>query len=246
MGEDCSVIAQNITADDLVSPKWYDKLCINHIDIAANLLATVYVDGKPYKEVVHLTPADAANVEITAMRNGHAVPFTKGDFSVNSLDMYGNTQIRVTEIFPIGTKANPVWYTVKITKMVTVNTGYSVESVPVTFIVTTNYWDLANACPALTMFRAEWMKGFFILGSGIDLFLGGGSAVVDPTCGTLTIQKTVEGADAYGKEYTFEVRNSCGDVYGSYTIEMIGKNTLITLLNIPFGAYQVVELSDGV
>lgn len=26
MGEDCNVLAQSITEDDLVSPKWYDRL----------------------------------------------------------------------------------------------------------------------------------------------------------------------------------------------------------------------------
>lgn len=154
MGEDCNVLAQSITEDDLVSPKWYDRLCINHIDIAANLLATVYVDGKAYQEVVHLTPADAAAVKITAERNGAPVAFTKGDISVNSLDMYGNTQIRLTGIFPVGTKANPVRYTVELTKDVTVDTGYSVTTVPVTFSVKTHYWDLANACQQLTLIAA--------------------------------------------------------------------------------------------
>ncbi len=240
MDEDCSAIAARITEDDLVSPKWYDRFCINHIDIAANLLATVYVDGKPYQEVVQLTPADAAKVEITAQRNGAPVLFTKSDISVNSLDMYGNVQIRVAGIFPIGTKANPVWYTVKITKDVTVNTGYSVTTVPVTFEVTTHYWDLYNACPALNMFRAEWMKGFFILGSGIDLFLGKGSAVAEPTCGSLEIQKTVEGADPTGKTYVFNISRN-GKLYKTVEMKMDGKTTVNALLHVPFGTYTVTE-----
>lgn len=244
MDEDCSTIAARITEEDLVSPKWYDRFCINHIDIAANLLATVTVDGKRYQEVVHLTPADAANVEITAQRNGTPVLFTESDISVNSLDMYGNVQIRVAGIFPIGTKANPVWYNVKITKDVTVNTGNSTTTVPVTFEVTTNYWDLYNACPALNLFRAEWMKGFFILGSGIDLFLGEGSAIAEPTCGILEIQKTVEGADAAGKTYIFDISRD-GKLYKTVEMEMIGNTTVNALLHVPFGTYTVTERNTG-
>ena len=75
MGEDCGQIAERITEKDLVTPKWFDRFCINHIDIAANLVANVYVDGELHQEIAHLTPADAKYVKITAERNGHPVAF---------------------------------------------------------------------------------------------------------------------------------------------------------------------------
>ena len=246
MGEDCSQIAERITEKDLVTPHWFDKFCINHIDITANLVATVYVDGEPYQEVVHLTPADAKYVEITAMRNGHPVAFDKSDISVYSVDMFGNTQIRVNGIFPIGTKANPVVYTVKITKPVTVDTVYGDMTVPVTFMVPTHYWDMLNACPALTVLRGEWAKGFFILGSGIDIALGGGSAEVEAPCGELTIQKVVNGVElTENKEYYFDIINEDGTLYKTVKAVVTDKAGVVTLLNIPYGTYTVEEQASG-
>ena len=246
MGEDCAQIAERITEKDLVTPHWFDKFCINHIDITANLVATVYVDGEPYQEVVHLTPADAKYVEITAMRNGHPVAFEKSDISVYSVDMFGNAQIRVNGIFPIGTKADPVVYTVKITKPVTVDTVYGEMTVPVTFLVQTHYWDLLNACPALTVLRGEWAKGFFILGSGIDIMLGGGSAEAEPVCGNLTIQKVINGLKLdEEKNYLFDIIDEDGNLYRTVEVEVPKYTSSVTLLNIPYGTYTVEERAEG-
>ena len=246
MGEDCAQIAERITEKDLVSPKWFDKFCINHIDIAANLVATIYVDGEPYQEVVHLTPADAKNVEITAMRNGRPVAFDKSDISIHSVDMFGNAQIRVNGIFPVGTKANPVVYTVKITKAVNVDTVYGDMTVPVTFLVQTHYWDLLNACPALTVLRGEWAKGFFILGSGIDIMLGGGLAEAEPVCGHLTIQKVINGLKLdEEKTYVFDIIDEDGKLYKSVEVEVPKYTSSVTLLNIPYGTYTVEERATG-
>ncbi len=242
MGEDCSQIAERITEKDLVTPHWFDKFCINHIDIMANLVATVYVDGEPYQEVVQLTPADAKYVEITAMRNGHPVAFEQSDISVYSVDMFGNAQIRINGIFPIGTKANPVVYTVKITKPVTVDTVYGDMTVPVTFVVPTHYWDVLNTCPALTVLRTEWAKGLFILGSGIDIALGGGSGEVEAPCGYLTIQKVVQGVelDEY-TSYFFDIIDEDGNLYKTSEALVKRDTGLVTVLNVPYGTYQVVE-----
>lgn len=246
MGEDCSQIAERITEKDLVTPHWFDKFCINHIDIMANLVATVYVDGEPYQEVVQLTPADAKYVEITAMRNGHPVAFEQSDISVYSVDMFGNAQIRINGIFPIGTKANPVMYTVKITKPVTVDTVYGDITVPVTFVVPTHYWDVLNSCPALTVLRAEWAKGFFILGSGIDIALGGGSGEAEAPTGYLTIQKAVNGVELdEPKTFMFDIIDENGDLFKSVEVIVDGNTGLATVLNVPYGTYIVEEQATG-
>lgn len=245
MGEDCGQIAERITEKDLVTPKWFDRFCINHIDIAANLVANVYVDGELHQEIAHLTPADAKYVKITAERNGHPVAFTQSDISVVSVDMFGNAQIRINGIFPIGTKANPVVYTVSIVKDVTVDTAYGDVHVPVNFVMQTHYWDLLNACPALTVLRGEWAKGLFILGSGIDIALGGCAEAEAPT-GYLTIQKAVNGVELdEPKTFMFDIIDENGDLFKSVEVIVDGNTGLATVLNVPYGTYIVEEQATG-
>ena len=34
IGDDCGSVASNVTEQSLINPTWYDKLCIDHIDIS--------------------------------------------------------------------------------------------------------------------------------------------------------------------------------------------------------------------
>lgn len=116
---------------------------VDHIDIDQRLAAVVVYNGKTYNVEYTLTAADANDIQITA---SNGASFKRGKVS-SSTDNAGNRQIRLEGTYPVGTKANPVRYTVSLTKTFTIATSEGNVQVPITLSITIGYWDSSNVCP---------------------------------------------------------------------------------------------------
>ncbi|MDD6024425.1 MAG: Cna B-type domain-containing protein [Oscillospiraceae bacterium] len=213
----------------------YDKAAtVNHIDIAVALKATITVNGTTETKTLKLTTADANNVSITASSG----TFTRSGVST-STDSSGHAQIRIKGTFPVGTKTNPINYTVSYSTSILV----AGVSVPVTFALTTNYWSSDNVCPGLDR---NWQNGSVAGGSGIDLALGTGTGSV-ATSGSMTIQKTVSGAALTAdKTFVFDIYSG-EKLYKTVSVTVkAGQTTAAALLTaVPFGTYTVREQTES-
>lgn len=223
---------------------------VNHIDIGSSLTATVVINGEEYQKNFTIDKSDAQYVTIYgAYKDGTVVSFTRSGVGTSS-DVNGKAQIRIEGTFPVGTKDNPVFYTVTLEKTIVVNVDEVSYQVPVTLTVKTQYWDKNNVCPGLTGHKTQWQNGSVISGSGIDLELANGSGSTT-TQGTLTVQKTVSGVTlTTDQTYTFQIYSvSSSQTETRYdTVQVKVKSgeamgsTMLT--QVPFGTYKIYE-TDG-
>ncbi len=176
----------------------------DHIDIEVNVTASLTIGEKTLETTVTLTEDDIKNGNFTVTAMQGDSEFT--DFTVKTDDLETSTgadgvsQIRIGGSYPVGTKDNPVYYTVKLTKEIEfvdedAGTTYTII---MTFTSTFYYWESDNNCPGLYTnendFR-KWEDGSFIDGSGLDFKLGDGSDSEDEDSGYISIQKTVTDED---------------------------------------------------
>ena len=211
---------------------------VNHIDIAVNLMANVYIDGELRKAEFTINTADAKYVTITA--DPVETKFEVSGSVSTSTDNAGNKQIRIDGDFPVGTKNDPVSYTVTLSKTISTTDGIEI---PVTLSTTTHYWDSANVCPGFQITPGRQ--------SGIDLKLNNGTGSANSNKvqkGNIHIQKTIIGAPVK-EDMTFRYRITDRD--GKIHKDQIpltipaGKDTASTIVtNMELGEYIVSEIDE--
>lgn len=211
---------------------------VNHIDIAVNLMANVYIDGELRKAEFTINTADAKYVTITA--DPVETKFEVSGSVSTSTDNAGNKQIRIDGDFPVGTKNDPVSYTVTLSKTISTTDGIEI---PVTLSTTTHYWDSANVCPGFQINPGRQ--------SGIDLKLNNGTGSANSNKvqkGNIHIQKTIIGAPVK-EDMTFRYRITDRD--GKIHKDQIpltipaGKDTASTIVtNMELGEYIVSEIDE--
>jgi LPXTG-motif cell wall-anchored protein len=217
---------------------------VDHIDIATNLTATVVIDGTSTTADFTFTPEDVENLTIIGKNSTGTVYNNNSVTSTStSTDSSGNSQIRISGTFPVGTLSDPVYYTVTLNKTITVNG----TEVPVTLTVTTNYWDSGNDCPGIGNNKTNWKNGSVVNGSGIDLSFGTGAGSAGNT-GVITVQKTVEGVTLTAdKTFTFNILKA-GSLYTTVDVTVkAGNTTAVNMITgVPEGTYTVEEETDGI
>ncbi|MBQ9165812.1 MAG: hypothetical protein IJX71_02660, partial [Oscillospiraceae bacterium] len=220
---------------------------VDHIDIAVDMTALIQIGNETVEHDFTIGTNDAGKVSISAAYgDGTAVSFTKGSVTT-STDNAGNAQIRLDGTYPVGTKDNPVYYTVTYTDTIQVSYKGETYDVKVTLQVTTNYWDSSNVCPGLDNNTSSWQGGAIINGSGIDLALGTGSGTV----GFAQIQKKIIGAvPTENQTFQFKVYKLVNGEYVQYknvdvVVEAGTTNATVAIANVPFGSYKVEEITSG-
>ena len=220
---------------------------VDHIDLGVSMTAELKVGDKTLSSEVKLKTSDASRVQVTAVQNGSAVSFTRSSVST-STDTDGNPQVRLKGTFPVGTKSNPVVYTVSFTTDVTFVDGSKTYTVPMTFTSTFNYWSSDNVCPGLTREKSKWMNGSVIRGSGMDFVLGSSASK-----GIVTIAKEVKDKDGNyinpsGQTFTFNVyRYDAGSEsytkVDAVTVQPTGDGIGIGIVYLDYGTYYIEEAS---
>ena len=220
---------------------------VDHIDLGVSMTAELKVGDKTLSSEVKLKTSDASRVQVTAVQNGSAVSFTRTSVST-STDTDGNPQVRLKGTFPVGTKSNPVVYTVSFTTDVTFVDGSKTYTVPMTFTSTFNYWSSDNVCPGLTREKSKWMNGSVIRGSGMDFVLGSSASK-----GIVTIAKEVKDKDGNyinpsGQTFTFNVyRYDAGSKsytkVDAVTVQPTGDGIGIGVVYLDYGTYYIEEAS---
>ena len=165
------------------------KASVNHIDIACQgLKATVGGETVSFS----FTKADVNNRTVKVTVNG-----SECTASGTSTDNAGNAQVRISGDFKVGTKDDPVWYTITLTTKLTNKAGLTAN---VTLSIYTNYWSTDNVCPGLAPnYRTN---GVVSSKSGIDIKL----SATDTTYTRLNIKKVLEGITfKEGKTFTFNI-----------------------------------------
>lgn len=232
-----------------------------HLEVMVNATAKLNIEGETdVTATIQLTTSDVFT--ISATWNG--APFTgfskSGGLTLDS-DQLGNTTLRQKGTFPVGTKENPVWYTVSITKNVTFTLGDgSSHTVPVTFSITGNFWSDFNYCPATygrNNQRQSWWLNGKIQGdnAGMDFPISGEAAGTAITSGKLAIEKTVIGTTET-ETFQFTIKNANGEYLTFNGTACTGTSAELTdackvsvtagqrvfLTDVPVGVYTVTEL----
>ena len=138
---------------------------VSHIDMSRVASASLTVGDKTLTQTVVFDEGDLGNITVSPDYVGAIV--------------MGQGQIHIAGVFPTGTYACPIEYTVSITKDVTFTdseTGKTYTQT-MTFTSSFNYWDESNMCPSLG-WREYWSHGFVIPWSGMDFGFGTASAVI--------------------------------------------------------------------
>ena len=204
-----------------------------HIDINVNLTAKAYINGVLKEAPFTITTADAKYVTITAEPADTA--FTLNGNVTTSTESDGTKQIRLEGTFPAGTKTDPVYYTVTLSKTITID---GVE-VPVTLATTIQYWDSANTCPGFSSTPNSI--------SGIDLELGN---VLAPEIkkGNITLQKNIEGVvPDEPLNFTFALIKPDGETYRDdikLTIPAGKTMASVIVTNVDLGDYTITCTPD--
>ena len=225
-----------------------DSSSVDHIDIGVSLTADIMIDGVLYEDLTYtLNSSDltAENLKVYSSQGGHTYSLSSVSTSTGSS---GIQQFRISGNFPVGTIDNPNYYTVELSKTVTVTTPSGDVRLPVVFTASFQYWDAHNDCPGLRGGKdssSRWQQGAVIGGSGLDFLLGNAEADLN-TKGTLSIQKTVSGlelAEGESKTYTFDIYSADGKLYDTVSVT-IGSDATIGLASVsevPYGTYYIVE-----
>lgn len=211
-----SLIPTTAFASDIATQ---DK--VSHIDIQMAL-------NIPGERNVQLDDNDMKNLNISAKQGGADVSYTwnRNSYTLNgSTDGQGHQQVRLNGEFPIGTKANPVEYTITLTK--------TVSGVPYTLTLTASYWK-GNVCPGLTTGGDP----------GIDVKFGEGQS----SGYQVTITKKIEGIDskdlAANQKFKFAIKDEKGAIVKELeAVTNQGVDTANATTFLTAGTYTVEETS---
>lgn len=196
---------------------------VDHIDINTTLQAKVVIDGKTYTQDVTFSWNDTQNGNLTITATQDEQPVTVPDYKYGGDGGdWSSPQVRLDANFPIGTKDNPVEYTLTLKKTLTING----VSVPVTLVVQVDYWSKLNICPGQDGYN-----------KGIDV----GVFETNSNTGSLSIQKTVTGvALTEAKTFDFTVSGN-GETQTLRVTIPAGSTTAIVSTMLPYGTYTVTE-----
>lgn len=196
---------------------------VDHIDINTTLQAKVVIDGKTYTQDVTFSWNDTQNGNLTITATQDEQPVTVPDYKYGGDGGdWSSPQVRLDANFPIGTKDNPVEYTLTLKKTLTING----VSVPVTLVVQVDYWSKLNICPGQDGYN-----------KGIDV----GVFETNSNTGSLSIQKTVTGvALTEAKTFDFTVSGN-GETQTLRVTIPAGSTTEIVSTMLPYGTYTVTE-----
>ena len=214
-----SLIPTTAFASDIATQASRTK--VSHIDIQMAL-------NIPGVNNVQLDKNDMENLNISAKQGGTDVSYTwnRNSYTLNgSTDGQGHQQVRLNGEFPIGTKANPVEYTITLTK--------TVNGIPYTLTLTASYWT-NNVCPGLTTGGDP----------GIDVKFGEGQS----SGYQVTITKKIEGIDskdlAANQKFKFAIKAENGTVVKELeAVTNQGVDTAHATTFLSAGTYTVEETS---
>lgn len=214
-----SLIPTTAFASDIATQASRTK--VSHIDIQMAL-------NIPGVNNVQLDKNDMENLNISAKQGGTDVSYTwnRNSYTLNgSTDGQGHQQVRLNGEFPIGTKANPVEYTITLTK--------TVNGIPYTLTLTASYWT-NNVCPGLTTGGDP----------GIDVKFGEGQS----SGYQVTITKKIEGIDskdlAANQKFKFAIKAENGTVVKELeAVTNQGVDTANATTFLSAGTYTVEETS---
>ena len=218
---------------------------VDHVDIGVKLTADIMIDGVLYEDLSYTMESSDINSDslVISSTGGHSYSLSSYSRSTGSS---GISQFRISGNFPVGTIDAPVYYTVKLTKTVTVRTNDGRDvSIPVTFSSSFHYWSSYNDCPGLGRSSSKWKQGSVIGGSGLDFTLGNGEGDAS-TAGTLTVQKTLSGlalSEGESKTFFFDVYTADGKLYDTLSTAVSADSPYATasISDVPYGQYYVVE-----
>lgn len=214
-----SLIPTTAFASDIATQASRTK--VSHIDIQMAL-------NIPGVNNVQLDKNDMETLNISAKQGGTDVSYTwnRNSYMLNgSTDGQGHQQVRLNGEFPIGTKANPVEYTITLTK--------TVNGIPYTLTLTASYWT-NNVCPGLTTGGDP----------GIDVKFGEGQS----SGYQVTITKKIEGIDskdlAANQKFKFAIKAENGTVVKELeAVTNQGVDTANATTFLSAGTYTVEETS---
>ena len=202
-------------------PSKPEMTSVSHIDIQMAL-------NIPGVNNVQLDRNDMENLNISAKQGGTDVSYTwnRNSYTLNgSTDGQGHQQVRLNGEFPIGTRNNPVEYTITLTK--------TVNGVPYTLTLTASYWT-NNVCPGLKTNQDP----------GIDVKFGEGQS----SGYQVTITKKIEGIDkkdlAGNMKFKFAIKDASGTVVKELeAVTNQGVDTANATTFLKAGTYTVEETS---
>lgn len=212
-----SLIPTTAFASDIATQAIRTK--VSHIDIQMAL-------NIPGERNVQLDDNDMKNLNISAKQGGADVSYTWNNYKLkDSTDGQGNQQVRLNGSFPIGTRNNPVEYTITLTK--------TVSGVPYTLTLTASYWK-GNVCPGLTTGGDP----------GIDVKFGEGQS----SGYQVTITKKIEGIDskdlAANQKFKFAIKDEKGAIVKELeAVTNQGVDTANATTFLKAGTYTVEETS---
>ena len=212
-----SLIPTTAFASDIATQAIRTK--VSHIDIQMAL-------NIPGERNVQLDDNDMKNLNISAKQGGADVSYTWNNYKLKgSTDGQGNQQVRLNGSFPIGTRNNPVEYTITLTK--------TVSGVPYTLTLTASYWK-GNVCPGLTTGGDP----------GIDVKFGEGQS----SGYQVTITKKIEGIDskdlAANQKFKFAIKDEKGAIVKELeAVTNQGVDTANATTFLKAGTYTVEETS---
>lgn len=238
---------------------------VGHLEVMVDAVATLKIEGEAdVTTTIQLTTSDAFN--ISAEWNGQKFSSfsATGNLEFDS-DQSNHTTLRQYGTFPVGTKDNPVWYTISIAKNVTFTlSDGSTHTVPVTFSIKGNFWSDFNDCPGTFDRNGDrqnwWTKGQ-LQGdnAGMDFPISGSAVGTAITKGKLAIKKTVTGTTDTDT-FQFTIKNANGEYLIFNGVAYTGTSATVTdackvsvtagktvvLTEVPVGVYTVTELQkDG-
>ncbi|MGN0704306.1 MAG: Cna B-type domain-containing protein [Lentihominibacter sp.] len=222
----------------------------DHIDIGMQLSAKLTIGEETINQTVSLTEADikSDSFTITAEQNGTAYTgFTVNKNNITTSEgQSGIKQYRISGSYPVGTKDNPVYYTVTLSKTVVFKSEAGEEySVPMQFTATFSYWDPDNDCPGIQKRDADGSPSSFSNNAGLDFTLGSGAK----SKGVVSIQKSVvdnngETLAAENKSYTFNIyqENDSENPVDTVVINPGNAGIGIGSTNLDYGTYTISEV----
>ena len=155
--------------DHEVSVQESEQLAVDYIDISTNVQAELTYNGQKISKEVTLHKEDfskkTVKLEVEEEDVSDLIDWEKVSVQEET------DQVRIKGSYPIGTKENPVIYTLKLVKDVTFEIGEKSETISMTFTKNFGYWSEDNICGALKEEGAKisWSDGNCVENSGIGI-----------------------------------------------------------------------------
>ncbi|MEE1032275.1 MAG: hypothetical protein U0L12_09065, partial [Ruminococcus sp.] len=146
-----------------------EQLAVDYIDISTDVQAELTYNGQKISKEVTLHKEDfskkTVKLEVEEEDVSDLIDWEKVSVQEET------DQVRIKGSYPIGTKENPVIYTLKLVKDVTFEIGEKSETISMTFTKNFGYWSEDNICGALKEEGAKisWSDGNCVENSGIGI-----------------------------------------------------------------------------